>query len=388
MSLRIKTLKLLDAVIGRPAAALLPYVLRAKDGGLEGLEGLDPGGEGGAGSPSILVIRPGGMGDAVLLVPALKALRARFPSCRLEVLAERRNGGILEGLGCVDRVHLYDRRAPFELWDVVRGGYDAVIDTEQWHTLSACIAYLTRAPVRAGFATNHRASLFSHAVPYSHTAYEAESFLSLVSAVTGPLPPFDPAVPFIETFVEPPEEFIEFESGCRRAGRGLVGMFAGATVPERRWGVDRFARLAGILADSGRGIVLIGGRAEEAAARSIGSTLAPGSALALAGRTTLHETAAVIASLDLVVTGDSGILHLCAGIGTPTVSLFGAGIEAKWAPRGPGNAVINKGLSCSPCTTFGYTPRCPYGVECLRIISPEEVFEAAGRLLEGAGSAA
>jgi ADP-heptose:LPS heptosyltransferase len=102
----------------------------------------------------------------------------------------------------------------------------------------------------------------------------------------------------------------------------------------------------------------------------------------LAGRTSLAETAAVIDRSALLVSGDSGLLHMAVGLGKPTVSLFGPGSVAKWAPRGPGHIVLTKNLPCSPCTRFGYTPRCPRGAECLQSITVEEVAEAVFKLLE------
>ena len=103
--------------------------------------------------------------------------------------------------------------------------------------------------------------------------------------------------------------------------------------------------------------------------------------LNLAGSTTLTETAAVIARSALLLSGDSGVLHIAVGLGVPTVSLFGPGIEAKWGPKGEGDIVLNQRLPCSPCTRFGTTPSCPIGARCLSEITPEQVAGAIGRLL-------
>ena len=100
------------------------------------------------------------------------------------------------------------------------------------------------------------------------------------------------------------------------------------------------------------------------------------------GKTSLEETAAIISMLDLFISTDSGLMHLAYGIGVKTLSLFGAGIEEKWAPKGPNNFIINKNLVCSPCTEFGYTPSCPFNVKCLSEISVDEVFNNATELLK------
>jgi ADP-heptose:LPS heptosyltransferase len=99
----------------------------------------------------------------------------------------------------------------------------------------------------------------------------------------------------------------------------------------------------------------------------------------------LSETAAVIQKSVLLLSGDSGVLHIAMGLGVPTVSLFGPGRAGKWAPRGERHIVINKGLSCSPCTTFGTTPPCPISAQCLNDITVDEVFNAVAVLLTATG---
>ncbi len=84
----------------------------------------------------------------------------------------------------------------------------------------------------------------------------------------------------------------------------------------------------------------------------------------------------------MLVSGDSGVLHIAVGLNKPTVSLFGPGIAAKWAPRGEKHIVLNHHLDCSPCTRFGYTPSCSHGARCIQDITVEEVFTAVMTLLE------
>jgi len=333
----------------------------------------------------ILLIRPGGIGDAVLLYPALKELREGFKNAEINVLAEKRNAGILKGCPYINNLFLYDSRPPFELFKALRANYDIVIDTEQWHRLSAAISYLTGAPMRIGFATNERAGLFTHPVSYSHDDYEVYSFLNLVSVITGEKYDFNEDEPFIPldsnliSKIMPP--ILEF----REKWGAVVGIFAGATVRERKWGTSRFAELSKGLVREGVGIVIVGGRVDLKEARRFEETVGRDNVLNFVGRTSLMETAAVISELDLFVTGDTGLMHIAYGVGTPTVSLFGAGIQEKWAPIGKHHIALNKNLPCSPCTRFGYIPRCPYNVKCLRDITVEEVKRSALGLLSQCG---
>jgi lipopolysaccharide heptosyltransferase II len=317
----------------------------------------------------VLIIRPGGIGDAVLLIPALRVLKERFPLAQIDVLAETRNAEIFTLCEAVTRIFLYHRVR--DLARVLLQSYDLVIDTEQWHRLSAVVAFLTRAPVRAGFVTNERARLFSHCVPYDQCAYEVSSFLRLVESVTGEPIRMDQEVPFI---VASPRRLDQNRS------RPTVVLSPGASIPEKRWGDQRFAELAARLTSHGCAVAVVGGNAERKQARRVCFGGSP-NVTDLTGRLSLREVAALLAGADVLVTPDSGLLHLASAVGTATVSLFGASNKEKWAPKGREHRILSAELPCSPCSAFGYTPRCPIDIECLRQISVEDVLTAILELL-------
>lgn len=344
--------KSLDSLVGRPLTWLLSYR------GSQEVPRLRR-------SARILVIRPGGIGDAVLLAPAISALRGAFPDSSVEVLAERRNAGVFDLISGVDRLFCYDRGV--DLIRVLRRRYDVVIDTEQWHRLSAVVAVLTRAPVRVGFATNKRARLFTHQVPYRHDSYEVLNFIGLIEAITGRRIPFEEESPFVSVSPRYVDE---------RQVYPTVVLFPGASVPERRWGNEQFGELAARLARHGCQVTVVGGSSEINQTREICSAGGP-QIINLAGALSLKEVAQVLAGANTLVTADSGLMHVAYAVGTPTVALFGAGIREKWAPRGGKHRILSAGLPCSPCTKFGYTPPCPIDVECLRRISVDQVLAAA-----------
>lgn len=352
---RITNLKHLDRWLGQALTRMLPAAQagRAPAGG------------------RILVIRPGGIGDMVHLAPTLQRLKVLYPAGRIEVLAEGRNAGILPLCPGVDRTWRYDRAA--DLLAVLRSRYDLVIDTEQWHRLSAVVARLVRSDRKIGFATNERRRMFTDAVPYRQDDYEIESFLHLLEALAAGAGEW--SAPFLAV-PEPAAGRAAELLGPKGSPR--VVLFPGASIPERQWGEARFAGLAERLHASGAKVVIVGGRQDRAQAEAIA---ARGRGLNLAGQTSLAETAAVIAAADLLVSGDSGLLHIAVGLDIPTVSLFGPGRVRKWGPPGRRHIVLNKELPCSPCTTFGYTPPCPIQARCLQEITVEEVFAAARKLL-------
>lgn len=323
---------------------------------------------------SILLIRPGGIGDAALLAPTINHLKTLNTNCHITILAERRNAGVFSLIPDFDQLYCYDK--PAEFWQAVSKKYDVVIDTEQWHRLSAVVARLIRSPMKIGFATNERRRMFTHSLPYFHDDYEVFSFNRLLEPLMGVSEQTEATIPFLAVPVTAKESaeklLVTF------GDKPFIAIFPGASIPERRWGADRFKAVAAVLAQKGYGIVVVGGAVDQADAQVIAGEFG----LNLAGQTSLAETAAVLARSTLLVSGDSGLLHIAVGLGVPTVSLFGPGRALKWAPKGNQHTVINKNLPCSPCTSFGTTPPCPYNARCMQEITVDEVVTHCLKQLE------
>lgn len=325
-----------------------------------------------------LLIRPGGIGDAVLLAPAISSLKKNYPNCHITILAEQRNSGIYSLVPGVAKVLCYDHLNEFI--QALRGRYDVVIDTEQWHRLSAVIARFVRAPTKIGFDTNERRRMFTHRIGYDMSAYEPYNFASLLK----PLEVNCQLDAGTVTLALPLHSVSKAAQLLKSLGSdSFVVIFPGASIPERRWGADCFRRVAEMLLAFGVKVVVVGGKEDRQQGEGIA---ADGLGLNLAGLTSLSETAAVIQKSTMLLSGDSGVLHIAVGLGVPTVSLFGPGRASKWAPRGGHHIVINKELPCSPCTTFGNTLPCPDNACCMRDITVDEVVNAVTKLLTSVGA--
>ncbi|WP_461834276.1 glycosyltransferase family 9 protein [Desulfothermus sp.] len=316
-----------------------------------------------------LIIRPGGIGDAVLLIPCLNLLKQTFPEAEFHILAENRNAEIFYLLPYT-KVFFYHKIN--DLYRIFKGHYDVVIDSEQWHYLSAFVAALIKAKVKIGFATNERKDAFTYQIPYKQDEYEVFSFLNLIRPLTD--------IPKTEVIKSP---FINLKGQFflnLNPNYPWVAVFPGASIKERRWDKEKFRAVIRWLDKKGIKVIVIGGKQEE----SIGKYLVSSCLghVNLAGKLSLKETAQVLLKVQLLLTADSGIMHLAVAVGTPVVALFGPGIEQKWAPRDGKSIVINKHLPCSPCTQFGYTPPCPYNTRCMKEITVDEVKEAINAILD------
>jgi lipopolysaccharide heptosyltransferase II len=329
----------------------------------------------------ILVVRPGGLGDAALTWPMLSALRSGFPAADIDILAENRNAGIYRIGELVSDIYLYDRKPLSTLRRLRRLRYDLIIDTEQYHHLSVVIANALRPRFLAGFDTLGRRRLHTHSVRHHEDTYEACSFLELAEALLNKSIEFDCDRAFIQVHA-PTREWAAQEIAVHGMQK-FIAVTPCAGGPYRLWPPERYAEVVGWLIRRGYPVVLLGGADGVDAAQKIVS-LNPGTAiLDLTGQTSLVQSAALLERAALSVSGDTGILHLAYGVGTPTVALFGSGLHRKWAPPGKRHRIVRKGLECSPCTRDGRVPPCPHAIACMQTISVAEVTEAIDELLEG-----
>ena len=326
----------------------------------------------------ILVIRPGGIGDAVLMFPMVRALRDHFHGATIDVLGERRNASLYRINNWVDTTFTYDIR-PWSLRNLQQRGYDLIVDTEQYHHLPVILANSLGPKYLCGFDTWGRGRFQTHRVRYSEQTYEAYSFLNLASAVIGEAQAFDPDAPFLEI----DQCWKAWARAQLPAGdRPLAAIVPTASSEHRFWPPARYAAVARWLVEHGYHVVILGGKDAVPAARRILAGFAAGDVSALAGGPRLPHAAGVVSPAALYNTADTGMLHIAYGAGTPTVHMFGSGIQEKWAPPGRRYLVVNKQLPCSPCTRYGYTPPCLYHVACMDAIRVPDVIFAIERTLE------
>ncbi len=320
----------------------------------------------------ILVIRPGGMGDMILLQPMLKSLRQHYPAAEIDLICEKRNQAIPALAGESGWVLLYDAH-PFSFFQKLRrGGYDIAIDSEQFHYFSALMAILSRAPVRIGFKINPgRNTLYTHLVNYDLEGYEAGEFMRLLA----PLGIKDEAV--VKGCLSLP--------GRADVRSRAVVIHVGGSSRYKQWETGKFVdlvkRLAGAGGDAGGSIILVGGRREAGVAGEIVRQAGLGDRVrVMAGSLTIPQTADLIGEASLFIGGDSGLAHLAVAVGTPTVVLFGPSDHKKWGVSGQGNVVVRTELPCAPCFIFGYHKFC-HSIACMSGITVEHVMTAVSQVL-------
>jgi heptosyltransferase III len=329
---------------------------------------------------NILVIKLRYIGDVLLATPVLRALRERFPDAQLTMAVNRGTEDVLKWNPDLNEILVVERSglaAQFTFLQAVRRkGFDCVIDLTDGDR-SAVLARCSAAPVRIGLNEEHRwrGLLYTTVVqPGTEAMHRVEHDLEAVRPL-GIQPKARPLV--LRTSPQDDE-------AAARLLKEMTGGSAermlqpGARYWFKAWPPDRFAELAGRLAEQHGCQILIGGDAKERdLAESIrAKSRAP--VVSLAGRLTLLQYAAVLKRCALFVGNDNGPMHMAAALGVPVVALFGPSNPAEWGPRGARTEVLYKGLDCRRC----FHPTCTRGEEsCMKQITVEEVFAAAGRLL-------
>lgn len=337
-------------------------------------------------SPDILVVRFSAIGDILLTTPLLRAIRTRHPGARLAYLTKEQyvplvseNPNVNEVFGIREEDGL---RAIAATIRTVR--YSHLLDLHgNLRTLG--LRAIARGPWRSygkrrlerQVLITTKRDLYPAATPVAERYFEAAAELDL--AVDGRPPDFFLA-PEAEARAE--ERLAALGLG---AGRALVAIAPGAAHATKRWPADGWIRLARRLVGTGADVVVLGGPDDAELAKHIVSgvraRLASGEERRVAGTAGLlglQETGAVIKRAAALVSGDTGVMHMATGVGTPVVALFGPTVRqfGFFPYRADRSAVIELPLECRPCSAHG-GPACPLKHHrCLRTIAPETVYEA------------
>jgi ADP-heptose:LPS heptosyltransferase len=288
----------------------------------------------------IAIFRALYLGDLICAIPALRALRCRFPEAEITLI------GLPWAADLVARLPSVDLLVPFPGYHGITEvpfrptTTRAFLDWAVSYRFDLALQMHGSGAVSNGFlaALGARASLgygsdaddrLTTRVPWNEDEHEIDRWLRLVAALGATTDTADVRWPVL-----PAEEARAAQLLGRLGPEGpVVGLHAGAKDAARRWPADRFATLANRLSNElGARIVLTGSETERDATAAIARTTAC-PVLDLAGQTDLATFAALIARLDLLITNDTGASHLAAATGTPSVVLFGPSRPERWAPR-------------------------------------------------------
>jgi heptosyltransferase-2 len=334
----------------------------------------------------ILLRGPNWVGDSVLAIPAMKAVRATFPDAEITLLVRPWVAGLFTAACFVDRVWNEPRPASISQWsrltrEIRDGQFDlAILFPNSFE--SALMMFLAAVPMRVGYATDGRRLLLTNTVSPRHDGrHLAHYYLDLIKNTVITAANVDASMPSIE-IVTTKEEKAEARrllaaEGIANNEKFLVLNPGAAYGSAKRWSEERFAAAADRLGQYlDLRVAIIGSAAELPVAEKIRSKMKSMPAV-LTGKTTLETLMGVLSESSLMVTNDSGPMHIAAALGVPTIAVFGSTDDRATGPIGPKTRIVKHPVDCSPCLLR----QCPIDHRCMSGISVEDVCEAAQELV-------
>jgi heptosyltransferase II len=329
------------------------------------------------------------VGDSILTIPALEALRRARPEAEITLTVRPWVRELFEESAAVDHIHIYDRSNQHHGWrgrsrlisELARERYDlAILFPNSFE--SAYLAWRAGIPERIGYATDGRSLLLTrrfNVPPEVLIQHQTRYYLELlrqagyISEV-----PSQPAISLEISRERLQQARQRLSSKGVSEGKPLVGMNPGAFYgTAKRWPPNRYAALADRCIDAlGADVLIFGSASERTTAECIAQEMRHTPKI-FSGETTLGELAALLKYCSVFVTNDSGPMHLAAAVGTRTLAIFGPTDACATAPVGPHARIIKHPVSCSPCLLR----ECPLDHRCMTGISVEDVYHAAADLL-------
>jgi len=338
---------------------------------------------------NILVRVPNWIGDAVMCLPALMDLRECFPQADITILARPTIAELLREQCGIKGVMVYEHRTahqgPFgllRLSHVIRKrAFDMAVLFQNAFE-AGLLALISSIPARIGYATDGRGWLLSHAVPLppQQTLHHTRYYQQLVQTITQ-VPSQNRNPKLVLTTNDQfafQKRFVEVGSSSNTLWVGInPGSVYGSA---KRWLSERFAEVGDRLVEqiqkehpefSSVRCVLIGGKGEEALGMEIANQMCT-QPIVLSGKTTIQELMAVLTHCAVLVTNDTGPMHVAQALGVPVLAIFGSTDPETTRPVGEESCVIREQVRCSPCLLRS----CPIDHRCMTNISTDQVVGA------------
>ena len=326
------------------------------------------------------------IGDTVIALPAVRGIRNLFPGANLEILLKPHLASLFKQCSFLDGCLFYPEGTGY---DLIRRE-KALVETIREHTYdlavifprslrSALIPYLAGIPVRVGFQSSHRGIFLTHGLKETKEllrCHQVEYYYHIVQAL-GVKEPWDvPELPVGR------EEHGWAHAFLQHAGIDdnhlVIGINAGSTYGSAKcWQPEKFAELARRLTSNPAiKIILIGGNNNASLVDTLALAL-DGRAIKAVGHDLLN-LAALLKRCHLVITNDTGPMHIAAAVGAPLVALFGSTNPDTTGPLGKDHHIVRKDVQCSPCLKR----TCPENHVCMTCITVDEVFRVVQEHLE------
>lgn len=297
------------------------------------------------------------LGDAVMSAPAVRAIKQGRPDLLLTVLTPSKLADFWRAVPEVDEVIGFEKKSILEVVRKIKGRFDVAVLFPN-SVRVAMEARVAGIPRRVGYTGHRRRLLLNQIMPLPKKVrpprHQVHHYLELAAWIGA-----DVSGAAL--------------SASPKSGELKIGLCPGAEYgPAKRWPVERFAEVARRVADQTPCEWLLFGVAKDAEIGGQIETKLDGRCTNLIGKTSLAELIAQLRSCRLLLTNDTGTMHLAAFLGVPTISIFGSTEPALTGPLGVGHTVIRNHVECSPC----FLRECPLDFRCMSLVEVEQVTAA------------
>ena len=334
---------------------------------------------------NILIKAPNWMGDVIMTLPAISYIKKVFPETIVKVLIKENLADLIRYNRDIDEVMTYTQhRFPMRILDEIniikriRRQYFNLAVVFPYSISSALWMKLACIPIRLGANVRKRNIFLTHTIsPRDFEEHQSDYFMRIVRRLGTKDLHFNPAVSIGERENQKAESILK-ELKIRQSVR--VGIHPGAAYgPAKRWLPENFAKLIDKLGNDGVAVMLFGSKSEKVIIEDIISKTRS-KPINLCGKFSIAELSSMMKKCDVVVTNDSGPMHLAGAVGTKLVAIFGSTSPKATSPSGK-YEIIWKNVDCSPC----FKRQCRRNFKCMTSISADEVYDAVKRmLLQGA----
>lgn len=331
------------------------------------------------------------IGDVVLTTPIIRSVRNALPDAYIAYLGEKSAVSLLEHNPNLNEIISFDFSRPTILeqtrvaWLLRQRKFDLAVDLFS-NPRTALLTYLTGAKVRVGGERKGRGNLYTVQVRDDEKPKTAIEFHNQFICAAG----IEPTSNKTEIFLSDDEkreariylQWLDHENAPLDLTKPIIGIHAGASWPAKMWLPERFGALADVFtAKLGGQVLLITGPKDQAAAHAV---LKHSTAnVKVISNLPLRQLSAIIDSCSVFIANDAGPMHIAAALGVPTIGLFGPGEENIWFPysEADGHKALRKNVPCHPCHLDFCNREGDGYMECMKLLSVEEVFTAVKQSL-------
>ena len=328
--------------------------------------------------PRIVLIKTAAIGDTIILSAMVDEIKRQYPRCSITVICSHNNLSMVKLIRGVDDIFIFEMKRPLQSFSALRrlGHFDLLLDFGPWPRINAVISWMVHADYKVGFKRAHmyRHYVYDKWVEHLDTVHEIDNYRNILRGAG--IQPADLLPSFIPSSndLTPETPYVVFHQYP-----------GGSMENQRKWSEVCWVEVGKRLYQMYHIRILLSGANMDAEAaehtaqllRQVGVPVEN-----IAGKCSLSDMVAILAKARLVVSVNTGIMHLTAAVRAPLVVLHGATSELRWGPLGDTSVVVKSGEPCQPCISLGFESNCNNPI-CMQNITVDMVMERVERLLVG-----